>query len=284
MPAYRDRDRLLFYREPGPPNAAILLPPETRATSAGPDGASVLLNDGQLIVFDLDGVAVHLTQHPARPHPDARVAISANGALVIVASDESIVAWREEHPTDLLTPDFLVAITHICCAPAGDSFGYAWLTGQPWSEQGSYGDRLVGVSIFSDGRAADVEHWRARDYDATPVPVFAWTENVLIVSDEQEVWRHAAPRDRQDSFFTAGGRRAEAVHRITAEPAAQIVLSPDGVRTTLTTTDHNLMMVLGERSTTLLMIPDAIGVTDFGGPDEYGMIRHDRSWALVFEP
>jgi len=276
MPAYLDGRDLLFYPVPGAPAAQIRLPKQARAVGTG-HGASVLLDSGVVLVFSPNG---RLTRRrvPA-PGADDLVAVSADGRLVVTASGDAIEARCDNEVLDVPTPEWLCDITGVRCAADGESFGYTYLTSQPWSDFGSYGDRMYGAVVVSTKTGARLESWDTRRHDEEPDILLAWGgDNLVTAMGGEVVWETCAPPERAWDQGPAGGNSPREDFTILLHAdVAHILVPPEGGRATLTGIDGQVWVSRAGEGAGLL--PDVVGATDPGGEESFGLILADRTWA-----
>jgi hypothetical protein len=187
--ALHDR-RVLFFEAPGLARVSIALPDEAKAVGLSRGGAAVLCADGVILTATLDGTFQRLRRIEL-PADCGRASISADGSLVLVSTHdgrEDTGVSRERNGTWswVSVPDFLCQVTDVRCAPDGESFGYAYLTGQPWSENGSYGNRMYGAAVFTAAGELLREDWDTRSHDETPQLRLAWGSGAdpLVLSFE----------------------------------------------------------------------------------------------------
>lgn len=183
--------RVLFFQGPGPASASAPLPDTAIAVCPGPTSAAVLCAEGDILILSPDGSA-HRVRRVDLPEGTALAAVSADGSRVVVSAraggkDTGVCREEEGQWAWLSEPDFLCAITSVRCAPDGKTFGYAYRTSQPWSEDGSYGSRMYGAVVFAaDGRALR-EDWDTRAHDEEPNISLAWGADgeplVLLFND-----------------------------------------------------------------------------------------------------
>lgn len=146
---WHDRDEHLSFR----------LPEETLAIGHHRTQACALGVDGTLWRYGPGGAEI--VRHIALPSATILAAISGDGTLIVVATDEPDVHIVSPEPQWVSTPDFLWRIDSVCCARDGSAYGYSWLTSQPWSDYGSYGDRERGMNVI----AVQGDHsWQQRDH------------------------------------------------------------------------------------------------------------------------
>ncbi|QSQ27649.1 hypothetical protein JY651_23260 [Pyxidicoccus parkwayensis] len=168
----------LFFEAPGPASAAVPLPANTLAACAGEDEVCLLRASGEVQRLTTDGTVTTL-RRVELPVDLELAAISGNGALVLVStrSGKSCRVLREEQgqwmPVD--TPEWFRGVNGLSCAADGQSFAYAYVTEQPYSEDGSYGHPLAGVAVFSANGAVLAEEWDVRErFEEPPRVRLAW--------------------------------------------------------------------------------------------------------------
>jgi hypothetical protein len=124
-----------------------------RWTQPLPDVLAVGASRDRAAALHLDGTVWQLAPSPratARldlPEGVVRAAICARGALVVVATQDSVAVWVGGQWRWVLVPDLTLAITDLRCAPDGSSFSYGYRTDQPWSDWGSVGWPTCGVIL-----------------------------------------------------------------------------------------------------------------------------------------
>lgn len=168
----------LFFEAPGPAGAVVPLPVDTLAACAGEDEVCVLRASGEVQCLTLNG-AWRTVRRVSLPADVEHAAVSGNGALVVVST-------RADRSCDVLletggrwppvrTPEWLCGVNGLGCAADGRSFGYAYLTEQPWSDYGSYGDPLAGAVVLSADGTVLGEEWDIRErFVKAPRVQLAW--------------------------------------------------------------------------------------------------------------
>ncbi len=131
----------------------------------------------------------------ASPDP-ALAALSVDGSLIAIADTEESEprVLHENASVYYESYDFYHRTTSLYVHPDGGSWGYGFLTEQPWSEWGSYGDRLLGFMVCdATGATLRVEQDH-RAHDEFPVMHGFWDPHanllatVSVEDGDAEMW------------------------------------------------------------------------------------------------
>ena len=114
------------------------------------------------------------------PDPEL-AALSANGELVVLAREDAIVALTLGDAIDVVAPDFFQHATSVACHPDGQSFGYGFLTSQPFAQWGSYGERCFGFVVSDSAGAVLRFEADERDHDEEPTFHGAWDPDAHLL-------------------------------------------------------------------------------------------------------
>ena len=197
----------------------------------------------------------------APPNP-ALAALSVDGALVALAdTDESEpLVLHENVAIHYESYDFYDNTTSLYVHPDGGSWGYGFLTGQPWSEWGSYGDRLHGFMVCdATGTTLRVEQ-DYRAHDEFPVMHGFWDPHanlfatISVEDGDAEMWDIAwAARAHGPDFWSLSipehlRQHATYDSGIPCEPP--MCVSPDGFAAAVIVGGEPMLLVRERLGTT----------------------------------
>jgi hypothetical protein len=168
MLTVEDGGRWFWYDAPGCIAATRWLGRQFLAAGVGCAQSAVLDTSGSIWAIDHDGP--NFLRRVKLPGDVTLAALSPDGGLIACVVDDGKGAagvWvcRGDGWARVSEPDFLCAVTDVRCAEDGASFGYAWRTSQPWSEWGSYGDRMAGTVVLDADGNPIREVWSERRHD-----------------------------------------------------------------------------------------------------------------------
>lgn len=172
----------------------VPLPRPHVALAAWRDRAALLTPDLQ--VWRLERGRWSYAYTATGPPDPALAALSADGALVALAptaADEPLVL-HENAPVHVDAFDVYERTTSLYVHPEGGSWGYGFLTGQPWGEWGSYGDRMFGFMVHGARGDRLRAEYDSRYHDEVPFMHGAWDPHANLLATvseehgEAEIW------------------------------------------------------------------------------------------------
>lgn len=153
--------------------AEIELPPDTLAVGLTPgvDEGAVLHRDGEISRISQEGLSqIGEVDWPSQPD---LAAISPDGRCVAISAGTDVWGGRPGSLVRAYDHEWLDGVTALAAADDG-SFGYAFETGQPWNDYGSYGSRTRGVLFCSERGDLLLDQRDERSHDEQGARTLLW--------------------------------------------------------------------------------------------------------------
>ena len=237
------------------PTLSVALDPDRMFSWCGAGAAVVIERAGELVFYN-ERAEIAQRHVIGELGSFTMAACDARGETIIAANEDAAYILRDDEWSQLEQPDWFEGVGSVACSPTGAIVGYTYFTSQPWSEWGSYGDRLYGFAIFSAACEPLFEFYEPREYDEYPDLRLSLTDEAspfyLAYHDGSsiEVEAHALPhpteRDRWRSESSVGAVFAEPAHSFGMYGA-----EADTPATPLLTTlgaDGRLLGIVGDNS------------------------------------
>jgi hypothetical protein len=313
--AIEDRGRWLWYDAPGVKTGSIWLREPVLAVGAGAEHSSVI--DASGVVWEVSRRGLRIRRRLALPAGVKRAAVSPRGDLCVIAVDlgprstSGDPPGRAQRPSgpppreiavqvlhgnrweSVHVPDFLEDITDLGCAEDGKTFGYAFLCGQPWGEDGDHFCLGGAMVLSASGRPlSDTGADRAFD-DQRARRILAWGRdgNPLVLTCKADPSRRHGPGSTTvklgggrplaalDPDPSSGplGMRFETVIDMLDEEAVRAAISPDGTLVgAVDRTGHAHLLDLARRRRRKLA--EGILAMDLASPGVAGVVTVEGLW------